>query len=170
MSLAVAFSFSVLLVVLLLMLVELRISRSNERTLRGLGAVDADDRVYRSMRWAYPGSFVLMAVEGALRGNEPTAIAWWGLGLFVVAKGLKGWAIASLGPRWTYRVLVLPGAPLVTSGPYALMRHPNYVGVIGELIGMALMVGARISGPIATLFFAALLRQRITAEEHALGL
>ena len=159
-----------LIVVLALMLVELVISQANERHIRGLGAVDAPDEVYRTMRWAYPGSFIAMGVEGVFRGAEPGLTTAWGLMLFVVAKGLKAWAIGSLGRRWTYRVLVLPGAPLVTRGPYAFMKHPNYVAVVGELVGMALMTGARITGPVMTLVFAALLRSRIRAEERALGI
>ena len=70
--------------------------------------------------------------------------------------------------RWTYKVLVLPGVPLVTGGPYRFVKHPNYVGVIGELIGMALMTGARVSGPLGLFFFSWLLIRRIQAEERAL--
>ena len=63
---------------------------------------------------------------------------------------------------------MLPGAPLVTSGPYALMRHPNYVAVVGELVSMALLVGARLSGPVGTFLFALLLRRRMHVENRAL--
>jgi methyltransferase len=122
------------------------------------------------MRWAYPGAFVVMAIEGGLTGAP---LGWQtsaGVALFVSAKALKVWAIRSLGPRWTYRVLVRPGAPLVTAGPYAFLRHPNYVAVVGELIGMALMVHATVTGVLMTMFFMELLRRRIAAEERALGL
>ena len=84
------------------------------------------------------------------------------------AKALKWWAMASLGTRWTFRVLVVPDAPLVSTGPYAVLRHPNYVAVVGELLSMALLVGAVISGPIAVLLFGLLLRQRIRLEDRAL--
>jgi methyltransferase len=67
-------------------------------------------------------------------------------------------------------VLVLPGVPLVRSGPYALMRHPNYVAVVGELAGMALLTGARVAGPAGALLFVCLVYRRIQAEEAALGL
>ena len=67
-----------------------------------------------------------------------------------------------------YKVLVLPGVPLVTGGPYQFVRHPNYVGVIGELIGMALITGARVTGPFGVVFFSWLLVRRIRAEERAL--
>jgi methyltransferase len=160
----------VLVGVLLTLLVELRLSRANEQRYRRQGAIDAPDPVYRIMRWAYPGAFVLMAIEGAVGGRTVDRFAVAGAVVFIGAKALKAWAIQTLGSRWTYRVLVLPGAPLVRSGPYTLFRHPNYIGVLGELLGMALMMTARITGPIATLAFAELLRRRIAAEERALGL
>jgi methyltransferase len=160
----------VLVGVLLTMLVELRISRANERLYRAQGAVDAPDPVYGVMRWAYPGAFVLMALEGAITGRVVDAGAITGVIVFALAKAFKAWAIHTLGRRWTYRVLVLPDSPLVERGPYAFVRHPNYVGVIGELLGMALMMRARVSGPLALLAFGELLRRRIVAEERALGL
>lgn len=160
----------VLVLVLAMMLVELLVSRRNEALFRRQGAVEAPDDVYDTMRLAYPGAFVMMAAEGMLRGDWPEATFWSGAAVFAAGKGLKVWAIASLGHRWTYRVLVLPGAALVRSGPYAWMRHPNYVGVVGELVGMALMMGAWISGPVATLGFGWLLWRRMASEERALGI
>jgi methyltransferase len=169
-TVSIGLASSALLIVLAGMLVELRVSQANEHEYRRQGAVDAPDSVYPLMRWAYPGAFVLMAIEGAV-GQAP---AGWqtpaGAVLFVVAKALKVWAITSLGTRWTYRVLVHAGTPLVTSGPYAWLRHPNYVAVVGELVGMGLMMHAILSGPATTLFFMELLRRRIAAEERALGL
>jgi methyltransferase len=152
------------------MLFELRISTRHERILRARGAIAPPDPSYGAMRWAYPGTFVAMAVEGALWPAPATQIVLTGVGLMLLAKSLKGWAIASLGFRWTYRVFVLPGAPLVADGPYAFLRHQNYVAVLGELVSMALLVGARITGPLSVVFFGYLLRQRIAAEERALGL
>ena len=164
------FSLGVLGAVLLMMIVELRVSLVNERTYRRLGAVDVADPVYRVMRVAYPGCFIVMAMEGLVTARVPDALAYVGGGVFVLSKALKVWAIRSLGHRWTYRVLILPGAALVTSGPYLRMRHPNYVAVVGELIGMALMMRALYTGPPATLLFVTLLWWRIAAEERALGL
>jgi methyltransferase len=156
-------------VVLVIMLAELRLSSRHERDLRRRGALEPADPVYGTMRWAYPGVFVAMAVEGALFGPAPGTATAAGAVVLIASKALKAWAIATLGERWTYRVLVLPAAPLVTSGPYRLMRHPNYLGVVGELLGMALLTGSRVMGPMGILFFAALLRRRIAAEERALG-
>ena len=163
-------SVRALIVVIVFMLGELALSRRNERILRGRGAVEPSDPVYGTMRWAYPGAFVAMALEGALAGTAAGPVAAAGVVVFAAAKLLKGWAIAALGVRWTYRVLVIPNAPLVASGPYRWIRHPNYVGVVGELIGMALVTGAIFTGPLVFLFFWRLLRRRIQAEERALGI
>jgi methyltransferase len=120
------------------------------------------------MRWAYPACFVAMAVEGALTGPSSPNVLVMGLAVFGLSKALKIWAISTLGLRWTFRVLVLPGAPLVLSGPYALMRHPNYLAVVGELVGVALTVRAPWAGALAMIGFGALLLRRIAIEDRAL--
>jgi methyltransferase len=167
---AAAVPVAVLLAVLVMMLAELWLSRSNESVLRANGAVEADDPVYALMRVAYPGVFIAMALEGLISGVELGSMTFAGVTLMFAAKALKFWAIASLGTRWTYKVLVMPALPLVTTGPYRWMRHPNYIAVVGELIAMALMTRARVTGPLAALFFGWLLRRRIGAEERAMEL
>jgi methyltransferase len=160
----------VLIVALAFMLGELFISSAHERALRSLGAVAPHDPAYDVMRWVYPGAFIVMALEGVLRGPSPSLALTIGVPVFAASKLLKFWAIRALGNRWSFRVYVLPGAPLVTAGPYRLVRHPNYVAVIGELAGMALMADARIAGPLALIGFGYLLRLRVAAEERALGI
>jgi methyltransferase len=160
----------VLAAVLVMMLAELWLSMSNERVLRANGAIEANDPVFAVMRLAYPGVFVAMAVEGAIGGVQPGPMVFTGVAVMFAAKALKFWAIASLGTRWTYKVLVIPALPLVTTGPYRWIRHPNYVAVVGELIAMALMTRAGVTGPLGTLFFGWLLWRRITAEERAMEL
>jgi methyltransferase len=154
-------------VVVAFMLLELAISRRNERILLAQGAVRVPDPVYRLMQIGYPVVFVAMALEG---WTHMGGLAPMGAAVFAAAKLFKFWAIATLGYRWTYTVLVLPGAPLVTSGPYVFMRHPNYAGVIGEIVGMALMMTAVITGLASLVFFGVLLLIRIRAEERALHL
>jgi methyltransferase len=162
-------SIIALAAVLVMMLGELWLSRSNERWMLARGAVIVTDPAYRLMPLAYPGAFVAMAIEGAIVNRPVDAIALAGVLVLIAAKALKFWAIASLGKRWTYRVLVMPGAPLVTGGPYRVFRHPNYVGVVGELVAMALIAGARVTGPLGVLVFGWLLMVRIRTEEQALG-
>jgi len=156
--------------ILLMMLLELRVSREHERELLRRGAIQPADPVFSTMRWAYPGSFIAMAVEGAFTGAPSGVLTVAGAAVFIAAKALKVWAIRSLGHRWTYRVLVLPNAPLITAGPYQFLRHPNYVGVVGELVGMALLVQAPVTGVLSVVGFGYLLHLRIRAEERALGL
>ncbi len=136
------------------------------------------------MRIAYPAVFLAMIVEGgAVRRrrrshssirSSPDVRRGLGAGdrgvlaLFCGDKALKWWAIVSLGPAWTFRVIVVPGDAPVAGGPYTWLRHPNYVGVVGELVGVALMSGARVSGPIGTLAFCALMLRRIAVENRAL--
>lgn len=166
---ALAIAAIMLLAVLLMMAGEALLSAFNERQLRARGAVEPSDDVMATMRWAYPGAFVLMAIEGAWRGPAPDAVLVGGLVLFGVAKALKLWAVTSLGPRWSYRVLVVPGAPLVQSGPYRFMSHPNYLSVAGEIVGVAATVWAPISGAFAVVGFGWLMTRRIRIEDRALG-
>lgn len=156
-------------IVFVLMLAELRLSRANERALRAQGAIEPADDVYAAMAWAYPIGFLAMGIEGGMRGRPPGVVTAIGVLVFASAKALKYWAMASLGPRWSFRVLVTPGVPLVTRGPYKHLRHPNYVGVMGELAGMALLVGAPVIGVTALACFATLIHRRIRTEDRALG-
>lgn len=154
---------------LLIMAGEAVLSSFNERALRARGAVEPQDDVIGLMRWVYPGAFVAMGIEGALMGPASRDVLMGGLALFGLAKALKIWAISSLGPKWSYRVLVVPGDPLVTTGPYRFISHPNYVAVVGEIVSVAAIVWAPITGTIAVIAFGALMLARIRVEERALG-
>jgi methyltransferase len=164
-----AVSFLVLALMYIAMLIEMRISVSNERALRARGAIEPADDVYRAMSWSYPVSFLAMGLEGGLFGPPPGITTAIGVAVLVVAKAVKYWAIHSLGSRWSFRVLVLPGVPLVTRGPYAYLRHPNYVGVIGELLGVAVLVGAPATGAVAVVVFGILIKRRTIVEDRALA-
>jgi methyltransferase len=91
------------------------------------------------------------------------------LALTVLANGLRWWCIATLGERWTARVIVLPGAPLVRSGPYRWFAHPNYVAVIVEGAALPLTGSAWITACTFTVLNAALLTVRIRCEAAALA-
>ena len=158
-----------LLAVLLVMAGEAALSAHNERVLRRRGAIEPDGDVFATMRWAYPACFAAMAVEGALVGPASRDTLMIGLAVFGLAKALKVWAIGTLGVRWTFRVLVLPTAPLVTDGPYAILKHPNYLAVLGELVGVALVVRAPLTGVLSLIGFGALMWRRMAVEDRALG-
>lgn len=150
------------------MVLEASLASRNERTQRARGGIEPAGDVYRLMQAAYPGVFLAMIVEGALRPAPRPALVIAGALLFAAGKGLKWWAIATLGDRWTFRVIVVPGLPLVTAGPYRVLRHPNYVGVLGELAGVALMAGSPVTGTLGTLLFGALMLARVRVENRAL--
>lgn len=86
------------------------------------------------------------------------------LAVFVVLQVLRIWVLASLGRRWTTRIIVLPGAPLVRRGPYRLMAHPNYVVVVGEIAVLPLCLGLPWYALAFSLANAAVLAIRIRAE------
>jgi methyltransferase len=159
-----------LFVVFVPMLVEARLSALNERAQRARGGVEPSGDVYQVMRVAYPGTFLAMIAESWWRGSAVSVeVLVAGGVIFIAAKVLKWLAIASLGPAWTFRVIVVPGTSLVAAGPYRWLRHPNYVAVVGELVGVALMSGARLAGPAGTVLFALLMLKRIRVEERALS-
>ena len=154
---------------LLIMAGEAVLSAFNEKLLRARGAIEPPGDVIGWMRWAYPSAFIAMGIEGSLTGPSSRDILMFGLALLGLAKALKVWAISSLGSRWSYRVLVLPGVPLVTSGPYRFVSHPNYIAVVGEIVSVAMIVWAPITGTMAAIGFGSLMVSRIRIEDRALG-
>jgi methyltransferase len=97
------------------------------------------------------------------------ALGWPMLALTLAANGLRWWCIATLGERWTARVIVLPGEPLVRSGPYRWFAHPNYVAVIVEGAALPLTGSAWITACVFTVANAVLLTVRIRCEVRALA-
>src|ERR1700749_5252472 len=97
------------------------------------------------------------------------ALGWTMLAVTVAANVLRWWCSGTLGWRWTARVIVLPGAPLVRSGPYRWFSHPNYVAVIIEGFALPLTGSAWITACAFTVLNAALLTVRIRCETRALA-
>src|SRR5690625_2742060 len=91
------------------------------------------------------------------------------LAMALASQLLRWWCIAALGPRWNTRIIVVPGLPLVTSGPYRWLRHPNYVAVVVEGFALPLVHSAWITALVFTLANAALLTARIRSENRALA-
>ena len=148
---------------------EARLAARHDRALRAAGAFEPSDDVYRWMQIAYPAAFLTMAIEAAIRRVEVNQVFTLGIVVFALGKEIKYWAIATLGSRWTFRVLVPPSSKSITHGPYRYLRHPNYLGVIGELAGLALVARAPVSGTLSLVVFATLLVLRIRVEERALN-
>lgn len=153
----------ILLAVTLQRLGELWLSNRNTRRLIATGA-----------REHSPGHYPLIVAVHALW----LAALWWlapsrpvdgfWLAIFVVIELARIWVLASLGPRWTTRIIVIPDAPLVRRGPYRLVNHPNYLVVAAEIADLPLVFGLWQVALIFTLLNAAILTVRIRAENAAL--
>jgi methyltransferase len=153
-----------------LLLAETKLSAQHARGLRARGAVLPSGDVYGAMAVLYPAAFLLMGIEGLWRAGAaaapitgPSFVAS-GVVLFAASKVLKYWVIATLRDRWTFRVFVLPGVPLLRIGPYRYIAHPNYLAVMGELVGTAMMMRARLTGPVLVVAFGLVLLARIRFE------
>ena len=82
---------------------------------------------------------------------------------------LRVWVIASLGGRWTTRIIIMPGAPLVRRGPYRLVSHPNYMVVIAEIAVLPLAFGLPLFAAVFSVLNGVVLTVRIRAEARALA-
>ena len=105
----------------------------------------------------------------ALHRTFLPGLGWPMIVLVIAANALRWWCIASLGPRWSARVIVTPGLPLVRSGPYRWFRHPNYGAVIVEGAALPLAGSAWITAATFTVLNAALRTVRVRCESRALA-
>lgn len=144
-------------------LAELVLARRNTRALLAQGAVEHA-----------PGHYpLIVALHAAwLAGlwafgwDQPVSLFWFAV--FMALQVARVWVLATLGPRWTTRIIVLPGAPLVAKGPYRFVSHPNYLVVIGEIAVLPLCFGLWWFAILFSLLNAAVLTIRIRAEAAAL--
>ena len=156
--------------VIALRLAELRLSARNRRRLVARGGVESGQEHYPAMVALHAGFLLAAPLEVLLLGRPfHPALGLPMLGLFVLAVALRAWVIATLGERWCTRVLVLPGVPLVTGGPFRRLRHPNYLAVAVEMPALALVHTAWLSALIFGGLNVVLLRTRIRVEDAALG-
>lgn len=95
-------------------------------------------------------------------------VDWWFVGAYALLQIARVWIIATLGARWTTRIVVVPNAPLVCGGPYRYVRHPNYLVVMLEIAILPLAFGQVAVAIVFTILNAALLRYRIGIEDGAL--
>ena len=102
-----------------------------------------------------------------LAPNRPVSLFW--LALFVLLEIGRIWVLASLGNRWTTRIIVLPDTPLIRRGPYRFVNHPNYMVVIGEIVVLPLVFGLLSIAVIFSLLNSTVLMIRVREEERALG-
>jgi methyltransferase len=162
---------ALVLAVALERLVELVVSNRNVAWSRARGGVETGRGHYPVMVLLHTGLLVGALLEVWLRRPPlvPT-LAVVMLALVLASQALRWWCIATLGPRWNTRIIVVPGLPLVRRGPYRLLPHPNYVAVVLEGIVLPLVATAWITALVFTVLNAVLLLAfRIPAEERALA-
>jgi len=156
-------SILVLALVTLQRLGELGLARRNTRRLLARGA-------YEVGASHYPLIVLLHAAWLAglwlLAWSRPIQPIW--LAVFIGLQALRVWVIATLGARWTTRIIILPGAPLVAAGPYRFISHPSYVVVAGEMAVLPLAFGLPLYGLLFFLLNAAVLTLRLSVEAKAL--
>jgi methyltransferase len=144
-------------------LVELRWAKQNEARLMASGGIEyghAHLPLIILFHAAWMAGLWLLAYD---RPVEPVFLA-----LFVVLQLARFWVLATLGRRWTIRIIVVPGEQLVARGPYRLLRHPNYAVVTGEIAVVPLALGLPAYALVFSVLNAGMLAIRITAENAAL--
>ena len=152
-------------------LAELAVSVRNRRWSLERGAVEVGLGHYPAMVVLHTGLLAGCLVETwTLDRPFIPALGWSMLVIVVLAQGLRWWCIAVLGRQWNTRVLVIPQAPRVATGPYRWLRHPNYVAVVLEGVALPLVHTAWVTAVVFTLLNAALLSVRIRCEAGALEL
>lgn len=149
--------------------VELVISRRNVRRLLDRGAFEVGSADYRWMVLLHV-SFLLACPLEVLALDRPwiPPLAVSMTILLAGTMGLRYWVIATLGERWTTRVIYLPGAPLVDGGPYRWIAHPNYLAVVLELLALPLIHTAWLTAAVFGVLNALVLRKRIRTENGAM--
>jgi methyltransferase len=142
---------------------ELVLSLYNTRRLLARGAVEVAPRHYPLMVAVHAGWLISLWVFGH---DRPVNIA--ALLVYLVLQGLRFWVMRTLGPRWTTRIIVLPGERLVSAGPYRFLAHPNYAVVAGEIAVLPLAFGRPFAAVTFAVLNSAVLAIRIRAENRAL--
>lgn len=148
---------------------ELQLAARNGRRLRQQGAVEWGAKHYPIIVVIHVFFFLSWWVEVVY--VQPPVPVWWPvpLGIFLLTQALRIWVLATLGPFWNTRILVIPGMRSIQHGPYRWLRHPNYVAVILEMVTLPLIFGAWFSALVPTaIHLAFLLRVRIPVENAAL--
>lgn len=159
-----SFASIILLLVTLQRLGELVLSRYNTSRLLARGAVEVGASHYPLIVLVHTAWLIAMWIWGRDQDVMLPALAG-----FIVLQGLRLWILGTLGPRWTTRIIVLPSEPLVASGPYKYLSHPNYAVVAGEIALLPLALHLPLLALIFTGLNAAVLAIRIRSETYALS-
>jgi len=142
---------------------ELFLAKRNTRRLLQKGAVEVGGRHYPVMVALHTGWVLALVLFGY---NQPVAWPW--LLVYAVLQIFRLWILATLGERWTTRIIIID-EPLVRSGPFAFVNHPNYILVVLEIFVAPMVLGLFWVAAVFSILNAAMLAQRISVEERALS-
>lgn len=145
-------------------LAELAVARSNTRAALAAGAVEHGAAHYPAIVALHSAWFAAIAILG---WGEAVRPGW--LAVYALLQLARLWVLATLGRRWTTRIIVWPGRPLVRRGPYRWISHPNYAVVVVEIAVAPLVLGLVWVAAVFTVLNAAMLVVRIRAENRALS-
>ncbi|GAB2745746.1 isoprenylcysteine carboxyl methyltransferase family protein [Streptomyces bullii] len=149
---------------------ELVVARRNAAWTLARAGVERGRGHYPVMVVLHTGLLVCCLLEPVL-ADRPflPALGWPMLGAAVLAQALRWWCIATLGPYWNTRVIVVPGARLVGGGPYRFLRHPNYLAVVVEIAALPLVHSAWLTATVFSVANAVLLGVRVRCENAVLA-
>jgi methyltransferase len=158
----------IFVVVLVQRLFDLRLSRRNQRKIEAMGGKEFHPEKFRYMA-ALHGLFLSALLLESYPWMIPLdAITVSSLVSIALVSALRFWCISALGKYWNVRIVVLPGAKVIRSGPYRYMRHPNYLAVALEFVFLSLLLRCPVTLAVFSLPALAVLRQRIRLEEKTL--
>jgi methyltransferase len=156
-------SVVVLAAVTLQRLAELIYSHRNEIRLRAQGAVEHGAGHYPAMVAIHASWLIALWLFASVLRPNPGLLL-----IFLILQALRIWVLATLGARWTTRIMVLPTAPLVAAGPYRFLPHPNYAVVTAEIFVLPMAYGLVGLALLFSCLNAAILWVRIREEDKAL--
>jgi methyltransferase len=143
---------------------ELVLAQYNTKNLKARGAIEVGVSHYPLIVAVHTAWLITLWIIGRYQPVNLPALA-----VFVALQGLRVWIIATLGSRWTTRIIVLLGEPLITSGPYRYLAHPNYAVVAAEIATLPLALYLPMTALVFTLLNAVVLFIRVRAESRVLS-
>jgi methyltransferase len=142
---------------------ELLLARRNTNALIARGGVEIAATHYPLLVVLHAAWLIALWLLGR---DQPINVIL--LVVYLAIQAMRVWVMATLGSRWTTRIIVLPGAPLVASGPYRYLRHPNYAVVAGEIAVLPLMLNLTTTAVVFSILNAVVLSIRVRAEDRGL--
>ena len=151
-------------------LIEIRISKKNEKWLRSEGAIEHGKKHYKFIVILHILFFISMIVEynSSDRSNELNTINYLFLVFFFILQISRIWVLRTLGKYWNTRILRIPGSQLIKAGPYKYFKHPNYIIVVCEIFTIPMIFNLFLTAIVFTILNAVMLSIRIRSENNAL--